>query len=102
VGDRRYRDYEVEEPSEVPLPPSEAVEPADAAVFVMPVFEKSRKMHAGGDPNKIAYWSGSLQGHRVLDEFDGTREEVVEWAKATGARTQWIYDLDRKDLVPLT
>jgi hypothetical protein len=76
----RYQDY-------VAGPPQPALaEPSlDSAVVV--------KLRDGT-------WHAVWQSDRLLGEFDGTREEAVEWARARSTRC-WVYSEELGDLVLL-
>lgn len=76
----------------------------DAAVFIGPVYE-SEGPERKGDPTKLLYWYGSLQGAnpgenvRSLGEFQGTKDEAIAWAKESEATLRFIYDEQLKDFV---
>jgi len=90
-------DYGITEDAEPDQPP-----PAGTSIFIGPVFQKSGPLFPDGDPTKIEYWHAFLgDGQRALEEFGGTREEVIEWARVTSADVKMIYDEERVDYVPL-
>jgi hypothetical protein len=75
----------------------------DAAAFIRPVYETFGP-EGTGDPTKLLYWYGHLQGgdpHRGLGEFTGTKDEAIAWAKESGATERFIYEEAVKDFVAL-
>jgi hypothetical protein len=72
----------------------------DAAVFIRPVYE-SPGPEGKGDPTKLLYWYGSLQGEWELGEFQGTKDEAIAWAKESEATVRFIYDEQLQDFVAM-
>jgi hypothetical protein len=73
-------------------------EPGDR-VIIMPISADPRRSP------RIAFWHALLEGpsspSAPLGEFDGSREDALAWARATGARQVLIYDLETGDLVEI-
>jgi hypothetical protein len=75
----------------------------DAAAFIRPIYE-SPGPEGKGDPTKLLYWYGDLQGDdpvRSLGEFQGTKDEAIAWAKESDATLRFIYNEELQDFVAL-
>ena len=82
-----YRDY-TEEPVPAPAPePSTCPEPGTGTIFV-------REVEGG---NRWASW----QAGSAVQDFEGTKLDVMEWARSRPAHARLIFSTEHDDYVPL-
>ena len=80
-----YRDYTDEAPPE-PAPKARPPQPGTGTVFVRQVDDT---------------WWASWQATGAVQDFEGTEQEVLAWARARPAQTRLIFSTEHDDYVPL-
>lgn len=67
-------------------------------VIVMPVRQVPRS-------DEVSYWQALWEGEAdssaPLGEFEGDLEEALSWARDRRPTELWVYDFDRRDIVPV-